>query len=975
MGGRRESADHPQLQPLIDFLGLDLRPSAILRRPHSDEDASTNRSPIFQNGAFADLRWNEDFVRAAVERLRTSVVDDSNVSQTKGVSLRDWQLRGVGGHFEVLVRIHAEDGEFNELVGSPEHAAGSLAICNSPKTKTNTYAITSNDWTQYDVPGLSPWIRWVRSIDWSATELGDITSWSQTLRGQMLNMMANPNARLMIWGPGMTFVYNEACIKIWGEKHPNCFAQPIQDAWAEIWVFIEPIISAVYRGEVMQQHNLPLPIARKGFLEETWFDYTMLPIHGPNGQIDGVIDEIYETTAAVRWNRRRESLVNFGKQFSNVSDMDALWAGCLQGLESAVEDVPFALLYAVVDAPNYSTVTANMGPDEDVKAMPACVLQGSVGIDSSSHTIPQTFLLHDSKPAASTIMKACADACKNRVSVALNTREDNMPDALQVGIPGRAFGETVNRAVVIPIVSISGNNILGIMIIGLNPRSPFDEELQMYIDYLGDLLTKAASLISLPQEQKRAQQISNDATTALSAKLRLVTLQAERSEAKFARMAAEAPTGMFVYSADGRPLYVNDEYLRIVEESREAFFEHSRSITGSLHILHEDDVERFREAYRQLMEQKVPVTVEYRLKKPWTSIDKATGQEITGERWLTANAFPDLDYDGNLQSLQGWVTDISYRVFTEKLVSRKLEEALESKRLTENFIDMTSHEMRNPLSAMLQSADSIVTMISAADTLAPSQPRPEQACTLDNDSAADILDAAQTIVLCAQHQKRIVDDILTLSKLDASLLEMCPEKVRLPPLLSKAFRMFEAEIARVDTQTELIVEPSYNDLNVDWVVLDASRLLQIIINLVTNSIKFVQDSDTRHITLALGASYERPTGKHHGVCFVPRRHEETVELPTAEWGDGEDVFIQIAVTDTGRGLSEDDLKLLFHRFSQGSPKTYKQVSIHKPSAGTLSAIKTIWLTKPLIVWWQRPRTVHLAPVVRNSRRPDRSFVR
>ena len=60
-----------------------------------------------------------------------------------------------------------------------------------------------------------------------------------------------------------------------------------------------------------------------------------------------------------------------------------------------------------------------------------------------------------------------------------------------------------------------------------------------------------------------------------------------------------------------------------------------------------------------------------------------------------------------MATVQGWLTDISYSKFSEKLLSQRLADALDNKVRTENFIDMTSHEMRNPLSAILQSADSL----------------------------------------------------------------------------------------------------------------------------------------------------------------------------------------------------------------------------------------------------------------------------
>lgn len=85
-----------------------------------------------------------------------------------------------------------------------------------------------------------------------------------------------------------------------------------------------------------------------------------------------------------------------------------------------------------------------------------------------------------------------------------------------------------------------------------------------------------------------------------------------------------------------------------------------------------------------------------------------------------------------------------------------------------------SHEIRNPLSAMLQCGGEIITLCS--DTL-------EGACgsesiTMPQDAIKNVLDAAETVVFCTLHQKRIVDDILTLSKVDSGLLPMTTEKAQ-----------------------------------------------------------------------------------------------------------------------------------------------------------------------------------------------------
>lgn len=106
---------------------------------------------------------------------------------------------------------------------------------------------------------------------------------------------------------------------------------------------------------------------------------------------------------------------------------------------------------------------------------------------------------------------------------------------------------------------------------------------------------------------------------------------------------------------------------------------------------------------------------------------------------------------------------------------------------------------------------------------------PETKKTNDGEMIDGVLDSAQTIILCAQHQKCIVDDILTLSKLDSNLLVITPDKVQPPNLVERVLKMYDAELQRASVKAKLEIEPSYHKImsNHGYVMLDPSRLLQV----------------------------------------------------------------------------------------------------------------------------------------------------
>lgn len=245
-----------------------------------------------------------------------------------------------------------------------------------------------------------------------------------------------------------------------------------------------------------------------------------------------------------------------------------------------------------------------------------------------------------------------------------------------------------------------------------------------------------------------------------------------------------------------------------------------------------------------------------------------------------------------------------------------MEEAVELKRQQENFIDITSHEMRNPLSAILQCSDEISGSLTRY--------RQSGDKSMSEDLIANCLDAAQTISLCSQHQKRIVDDILTLSKLDSQLLLVTPVDAQPLQVVQRALKMHEGELQAADIQMKFVVDQTFRDMKLDWCRLDPSRVLQVLINLTTNAIKFTTTESKRTITVTLGGSMRRPSEMPGApVKYFPTRSNKH-SMEDKDWGEGEPVFVMFSVSDTGRGLSPEEKKMLFMRFSQASPRTHVQ---------------------------------------------------
>ena len=179
------------------------------------------------------------------------------------------------------------------------------------------------------------------AVDWATTPLGPVASWSPALRHAVDIALHTRFPVTLLWGPELVLVYNAAYVSLISDKHPAALGAPAREVFPEAWDTIGPMLAAVLAGEgAVWIEDAPVPLHRRGRLEEAYFTFSYSPVRGDRGEVAGVMDIAIETTGPVVDERRLRLLSGLEEQLRDVHRAEDVPRCALPVLRGDAADLP-----------------------------------------------------------------------------------------------------------------------------------------------------------------------------------------------------------------------------------------------------------------------------------------------------------------------------------------------------------------------------------------------------------------------------------------------------------------------------------------------------------------------------------------------------------------------------------------------------------------------------------------------------------
>ncbi|WP_040484096.1 response regulator [Lyngbya aestuarii] len=248
--------------------------------------------------------------------------------------------------------------------------------------------------------------------------------------------------------------------------------------------------------------------------------------------------------------------------------------------------------------------------------------------------------------------------------------------------------------------------------------------------------------------------------------------------------------------------------------------------------------------------------------------------------WISENARAVRDATGRMICYEGTVEDITESKEASVALKQAKEAAVAASRAKSTFLANMSHELRTPLNAIIGYSEILT----------------EEA---EDSGYRDLVPDLERICKAGRNLLTLINDILDISKIEAGRMDLYLEDFSISALIESVISTAQP---LVDCNSNTL-EVECSD-QIDILYADITKVRQILLNLLSNAAKFT-------------------TGGQIKLTVSPQP-TESQNLENSDSPTTAPALIRFQVSDTGIGMSPEQLDLLFQPFTQGDASTTRR---------------------------------------------------
>lgn len=384
-------------------------------------------------------------------------------------------------------------------------------------------------------------------------------------------------------------------------------------------------------------------------------------------------------------------------------------------------------------------------------------------------------------------------------------------------------------------------------------------------DELGELAESFNSMASYLQ-------VSFDALEKTSQELeRRVeerTYELKQAEEKYRSIFENAVEGIFQTTLDGRFVSANPALAKIYGyDSPDQLISQLSNINQHLYV----DRDR-RTHFEQIIQTQGKVS----------DFESQVYRRDGGVIWISENAIALKDDQGEILYYEGIITDITRRKLAEAELAKAKEVAELASFAKSQFLSNMSHELRTPLNAVIGFTQLMRRGSGLSD---------------EHKEYAEIINRS------SEHLLELINDILEMSKIEAGRTILNQNCFNLNNLLNTVEGMFTL---RSDSRGILFSTEFDSELP-QYIKTDESKLRQVLINLISNAIKFTQEGGVMLRVWRKEIVAKENIADNLGKTLQPTSETQDPRPTT---------LLCFEVEDTGFGIAESEIDILFQAFGQ-----------------------------------------------------------